>query len=538
MRAAPLISSARGHLILLLACWLLHLAFNAAFLSTDRSGPHGFDAANHLDLVYQFKEGITFGGAAAAWQEFRGTHHLVWPPLAHLILGSTAALFDGSMSAVRLYNLLFLAVLMGGVYWIGGICHSRRAGLLAALCTSFTPAIYGASRDFGIDLPCAAMVAVSLGALLSTRGFANTRRSLLFGALVGLAILARGQSLFFLSLPAMITAGRGMTRGGWRSTGNALLALATALIISAAWWYGKVSLLLEELSWHFNDPSLTPAVAMPREVVGGWQLYLGWLPLLYTLPLVLACAALLPAWVRARHKARYELAAWILFPLALHLVMAHQNVTSRQLRYLLPLAPALLLMASIGALSLRRTVLCRACITLLLVAAILPFLICNSLNGKYALPRRALCSMPDVLCGDRTINHETATSPFHSAARRLAKVIVSGERRGQRSLLMVDPLADRAQALRLADLVSLLRSHLSRAVLWPATTPPLPWQRRADREIPRRYLLSLRAAAPTPEVQELVAKIRLDPSEGQAGALLGAQEAKLWRMKPGSCWLP
>ena len=515
-----LMGSKKGDVLVLSLCWTLHLLANTLFLLQDRGAPQGVDSTNHTDMVYQLVEGTQRAGAAAVWQELRISAVQHWPPLVHLMVGSLAGWVDSSLPALRLYNLLFLAVLLVGVYWVGTLCHGRKAGVLAALCVSFIPGVHGASRDFGLDFPCMAMVALTMGSMLATRGFSRLPASALFGVLAGLTVLTRGQSGLFLFLPFSLTAGRALIRRTERSAVNVLLALVLAAAVSSIWWFGRFSMMLEVLAEHAQRGGLDG----DQSIWGGVKLYLGGLVPLFSLPSLLVCLALVPGWLRRAAPGRLELAAWLVFPLLVHILLA-----VRGLRYLLPLVPALPLMASVGVMTLRRPGLRRLGAVSLVAAGLIPWLLCGYPRDKAGQEQEG-CSASHLLCGHGRLNHRARKDPALDAARRLARALMARHPHGEGILLMVDFEDDPAINALMVDQVGYLRSMLPRIVYWTEESAHPPWLKAAGQGMVWRYLLSVKAGSPAPEAGERLHQERLK------GGLL--ETVTLWRMKQGSSWLP
>jgi hypothetical protein len=109
---------------------------------------------------------------------------------------------------------------------------SSRAGLLAAVFALGTPMIVSEFHEFLLDPQQAAVVAVSLWALLASSRFDRMWVSALAGALMGAAMLTKQTSVLFLIGPFAVM----LLRGGWRNW-KGWLAFGVALALVAGPWY-------------------------------------------------------------------------------------------------------------------------------------------------------------------------------------------------------------------------------------------------------------------------------------------------------------
>ena len=140
-----------------------------------------------------------------------------YPPLVHLVGGIPAALGLAAQdwSTIAL-NLVFVPVLAAGCYGVGKLTYGPTAGLLAAVFALGTPMILSLFHTFLLDAPLAAMVAISLWAMLASDRFSRRRETALAGVLIGLAVLVKTPALLFLAGPGAVM----LIGGGWRQWRN------------------------------------------------------------------------------------------------------------------------------------------------------------------------------------------------------------------------------------------------------------------------------------------------------------------------------
>jgi hypothetical protein len=507
-RAVDALCTRKGVVAALFALWLVHLFGNAVHIAVDDRGTQLVDSANQLDFVYQYPAGLHHAGLAALWQEMRSTGEQ-WPPLVHVVLGTLAALINPSLPAVRLYNLVFLAVLIVGAYRLGSRAAGPRAGLLAATLCSFLPALYGLSRQVGLDFPAAAMVVLGVDALVATEGFRRRRAALVAGVVIALAVLTRGQCLFFLVGVGLLELVRGRRQPG-AALVNAALCLAIVAAISAVWWWGRLEHLFATIQVH-GDARRLPLEGDPT-LLGGVWLYLGGLYLLTSAPLLALLAPLAAHGVVRCRKVRWVLLAWLSVPLLIHLLLAVRN-----LRYLVPLLPALAIGATVGVLELRRAWVRRAGVAALLVLSLGLWCLC---------PADPDDAHVEACCGHAGLNRTAGPDGVAGAARRLAARL--GPRPGGSgpAVLM---LAYRDRFGPLIETAAHIRSALPHLVLHTPVRGQPGWQQLATWRARARFLLTASKERP-PEPLRRLATVSFQQN--------GRRETlHLWQLSPDSDWV-
>lgn len=471
------LTSRKGVVVVLAAIWFAILLSNTLFLMADGGQPRGVDCAEHLNMTYQIVAGARLHGAPAVWQDLVA-FDVKWPTLVHLLYGVLGATVDHSLRAMRLYDMLFMAVLLVGMYWLGQLCHSRAAGLLAAACCALAPNIIGFSRHFGLDFPGAAMVTVAMAALLATRRFSVWSFSVLFGLLAGLATLTKGQSLLFLAPPALGVLGLALWRRERRALWRCAAAVAVGFAVSAVWWATRLEQLVEIFLSHLDASDL--AREGDQSLLGGVRMYVLGLPWLVSPPLMVGLLLFgLPA-MRRPWSNRLPLALWFLVPLALHVVLAVRNY-----RYVLALIPAVALAVAVGVMSIKSGRTRRWAAGALVGTSVALWLLC----GSAALRRPAWACSP-LFCGETYLSQVSHNGPLATVAERVAPVL-AGERRAGREVYLLatlDPDAV-ARSADLGDIANHLRAMLPE-VAWVFQDSVLtPW-RAHPRGPHARYLLA------------------------------------------------
>jgi 4-amino-4-deoxy-L-arabinose transferase-like glycosyltransferase len=190
--------------------------------------------------VPDFDSGIHMVYAIVAWSEMTSGHltqpftdYNTYPPLVHL-LGTLTIYLGGihPMAMILASNIVFVPLLAFGCYGVGKVVAGPRAGLLAGLFALGTPMFVSMMHGFDLDPAEAAMVAVSVWAILESRRFERIGVSVLAGVLCGLALLTKETAVVFLAGVLAVV----LLRGGWRHW-RGLLGFVFGLENVAGPWY-------------------------------------------------------------------------------------------------------------------------------------------------------------------------------------------------------------------------------------------------------------------------------------------------------------
>jgi len=181
-----------------------------------------------------------------------------YPPLLHLV-GLTGAAIAGLdvESFIGAQDLVFVPALAIGCYGAGSLAYGPTAGVLAAVFALGTPMAASAFHMFLIDTPQAAMVALSIWALLATDRFSRTGVAALAGVAVGLGMLSKQNFPIFVAGLILVL----LLRGGWRHWRGVLVFGVIAALHSATWYWSEVERTLDLIRGASGAAPATEAAA-------------------------------------------------------------------------------------------------------------------------------------------------------------------------------------------------------------------------------------------------------------------------------------
>jgi 4-amino-4-deoxy-L-arabinose transferase-like glycosyltransferase len=214
--------------------WLLigsvagFLAITVWWLTQDRRVPD-WDNGLHTVEAFVIHNQLSAGQLTQPFKEFN-----TYPPLGHIV-GALGVFVGGfsSASVILASNVVFVPLLAAGCFGVGRLVYgSDLAGLLAGLFALGTPMIVSEMHEFLLDPQQAALVAVTVWAILASRRFERPGISAVAGALAGLAMLTKQTSVIFLAGPLAVM----LVRGGWRNW-RGILAFAAPLAVVGLPWY-------------------------------------------------------------------------------------------------------------------------------------------------------------------------------------------------------------------------------------------------------------------------------------------------------------
>ncbi len=361
-------SSDRRDALVLLALWLGCLLADGLWVGQHHLPP-AWDQGDHLSRTLGFWQVLQQPAPWSGewWVNLWNQSPSYRGPLTYLVTAPVLSLLGPSFGAAILSNSLFNGLLLGSVYGLGRLAHSRAAGLWAALFLACAPALLNQRSDYLIDFSLTAVLTACWW-LLSMAVLTRPRRRWLWAGACGLGlgfvVLTRptGVVLLWLPLaalgwtalaallapPRLASGRRGPRR--WGPLGRCALALSIAAAISGPWfsqnWLTILSTINKARQW-----GVAYQEGMGATSLAGWLYYPQLLPTMLgqTLVALVASGALLAlglAWRRGWRPGPRPAGAqrqawlwWLSFPLGGLLVCV--LMTSKDFRFVLPLLPQL-----------------------------------------------------------------------------------------------------------------------------------------------------------------------------------------------------
>jgi len=239
-RRIPPIPASAISLLALALITLFHVINNLRWLSTNVV-TMGWDRNDHLVRTLSYHNILTQITPASLFKALTWSDY--YPPLVHLVVVAAYKFFGVATDVAAMTNVLYLVLLLLGVYAIGRRLGGETTGLLAALLVSLFPMIFAFSRYLYLDFALTGWVAASVALLLYAERFRRRRLSWLFGLSVGLGLLTKWTFVAFVAAPALWIVWRG---GVWRAILRALRtaparwhrfawALLAGAILAGAW---------------------------------------------------------------------------------------------------------------------------------------------------------------------------------------------------------------------------------------------------------------------------------------------------------------
>jgi len=339
-------SAAIGHLLGRIsdeARWLwlavgIFVTVSAWWLTQDTRIPD-FDSGTHMAMAFQYHFDIAHGNLTQPFRDFNS-----YPPLVHL-LGALTIFLVGMhpMALILSSNLVFVPLLAFGCYGVGRIVAGPRAGLLAGLFALGTPMFVSMMHEYDLDPPQAALVAVSVWAILASGRFERLGLSALAGVCCGLALMTKETSAVFLGGFLLVV----IIRGGWRNWLGLIVFAFVLENVAGPWYVYHYSELLQTFTT-LGQVAPNPVQAPARWSLanGGWYF---WDLINQQILLPLAAAFVVGAAIAIRRSIRHRWASDNYLPelliggFASYLAMTY--LTHKDPRYTLP---ALVYVAVLG----------------------------------------------------------------------------------------------------------------------------------------------------------------------------------------------
>ncbi|MCT0208862.1 hypothetical protein [Synechococcus sp. CS-1332] len=338
----------------LLGLWLAGVLLDVLWLQRHTQPP-AWDQGEHLSRALGVWQ--VLGEAApfdpSWWQRLWAETPTYRGPFTYLVTAPVFSLLGPGYGSAILSNSLFQALLLGSLYGLGRLAHSRAAGLWAAFLCGVSPALLNQRSDYLIDFSLTAVLTATWW-LLSVRVLARPRHPWLWslggGLGLGAVVLTRPTGLVMLWLPLLALAWMALAalvqRGRPARLGESLLALAAATAVAWPWWSQNWLTILSTVN-KARQWGVLYQDGLEANTLAGWLFYPRLLPTMAGAALVAVVVAgglLSRSLRRSPPPSRWpkqRLAWWLSFPLG-GLLLA-TLMSTKDFRFVLPLVPQLCL---------------------------------------------------------------------------------------------------------------------------------------------------------------------------------------------------
>ncbi|MBU1864559.1 MAG: glycosyltransferase family 39 protein [Candidatus Omnitrophica bacterium] len=197
-------------------------------------------------VVYLFGNPVKFCG-------------IYWPNGLNATASVFYYLFGKSLFSAKLSLMPYLFILLLSTYLIGRKLFSDFVGLLAMFLLYMYPLIFESFRQFQLDSPLTAMVALSILFLIKCNDFKSRKYSLWLGISLGWGMLIKGQAILYIIGPLCFVLYRAC-RHCWvhplrsRQLQNIGIFMLLSVMIASLWWGHQIGATVSELMRHTVNP--------------------------------------------------------------------------------------------------------------------------------------------------------------------------------------------------------------------------------------------------------------------------------------------
>jgi 4-amino-4-deoxy-L-arabinose transferase-like glycosyltransferase len=242
-------------------------AFSAINWTVKDKTPPAWDPADHISAGYDYYAPLARGSLKGFVQEFFHEPHY-YAPFVHLLTALIFLLFSPSRLTGIGVNFLSLAVLLYSVSWLSrrlygpknspeqpaseseGIDANRSAikpsdGSASIMIMAVMAALLAVSYHFSawllhdgfLDYPLMAIVAASFALLIKAGNFDRLKDAVLFGVVGGFGMLTKQTFAFFFLLPGLYVIWQVLATRNVKAIRNLIIAGVLIAAISAIWYW-------------------------------------------------------------------------------------------------------------------------------------------------------------------------------------------------------------------------------------------------------------------------------------------------------------
>lgn len=294
-------------------------------------------------------------------------------PLIVWIMRSFLHVFGNNYFDLEIIFINYFFFLVA-LYFINKICieiKNKETGTIAMLLFALTPAIYGASRQYGhhdYHIMCVSLL--NMYALIKLEDFTNRKWSVIYGISVGIGLMIKDAFAAYFFIPALYVGIRSLmeqTENKKQKIINILITMSLGCLI-VGWHYFKWWIFKDILKGPFVEPSQYPYLSFEnfRIFTIGIGEYLLSLPLF--LFFILSMFWYVLKYKNKKYKNIFLL--WFFVPWTILMFMRHHRLPD----YGLGLVPIIIIVISLYISNIKKTVFKRTILIFLITICLLQYI--------------------------------------------------------------------------------------------------------------------------------------------------------------------
>lgn len=194
--------------------------------------------ARHLWTAEGYRQAIVSKDVA---QIFLG--YTYYPPFLYWVTATWMLVFGKSLLVAVSVNGLWIALYASSIYAATRRLGTIRAGLLAVVFALTLPLIGSVSKDFQIDMPMTAVLALNFYSLLRTEYFRRFDWSVVYGITFGIGMLTKWSFIFAAPWPLLYVVFQTVRNKDAEALKNLFIAALVGNAVIGPWYYHNVGQL-------------------------------------------------------------------------------------------------------------------------------------------------------------------------------------------------------------------------------------------------------------------------------------------------------
>lgn len=185
--------------------WILFittLIYNLVWLQANKLPP-SWDPSAHLMLSLSYYDVLVHPSLNMVSRLVDISNY--YPPFYHFSTAIMYLFFGKTLTTAILTNTVFYGILILSAYGLGKKLFNKETGVFAAVLITLYPSIFSLQRIYMLEIPLAALVALTIYLLVLSDNFKNRKYAVAFGTTFALTILTKWTGLFYIMGPLIVT---------------------------------------------------------------------------------------------------------------------------------------------------------------------------------------------------------------------------------------------------------------------------------------------------------------------------------------------